>query len=349
MTACKYILSALLGTLLLSCATTRPPAGETDLLLWPAPPQPARIQWLKQVRTPDDYGIDKSFWAKVSEALSGVKDESIRKPYGVYADEQGRLCVVDTGSALVHIYDPQENSYSRLGFEEGIRFKTPIAVTGDDHGNLYITDAGTGNIFRYRFDDGSLDRFSPFRLQRPTGIAFSHRQQRLFVSDTTAHQIVAYDLSGQELYRIGRRGDGAVEFNYPTDLFVDRKGQLYVTDALNQRVQVLTPEGQLLGMFGEGGDTTGYFAKPKGVAVDSQGHIYVCDALLDAVQIFDGFGKLLFFFGGTGSGRGNFWMPTGIYIDSDDRIYVADSYNRRIQVFRYIDQQPSTTSRRGAE
>lgn len=310
---------------------------EQGVLRWPPPPQSARIEWVKEIRTPEDSGIAKGFWERVSEKVSGVKTESIRKPYGVHADESGRLFVVDTDLAAVHLFDPRNNKYRMLGAEQGYRFQAPIAAAEDDRDNLYITDAGAGLVYRYRLQDGSLEKFSPFKLKRPTGIAFSDRQRLLFVSDTLAHQIVVYDLAGQELRRIGKRGAGHGEFNYPTDLFVDHKGQLYVTDALNQRIQVLTPEGQLLAQFGEGGDKTGFLAKPKGVAVDSQGHIYVCDALLDAVQIFDSSGRLLLYFGGTGSRLGEFWMPTGISIDSRDNIYVADSFNRRVQVFRYLD------------
>lgn len=324
--------------LLSACAVHRPAQEKGQgVLRWPPPPQPARIEWVKEIRTPEDSGVAKGFWERVSEKVSGVKTRTISKPYGVHADENGRLVVVDTDLAAVHLFDLRNNKYRLLGAEQGYRFQAPIAVSEDDRDNLYITDAGAGLVYRYRLQDGSLEKFSPFKLKRPTGIAFSRKQRLLFVSDTLAHKIIVYDLAGQELRRIGKRGDGHAEFNYPTDLFVDHKGQLYVTDALNQRIQVLTPEGQLLAQFGEGGDKTGFLAKPKGVAVDSQGHIYVCDALLDAVQIFDSTGRLLLYFGGTGSRIGEFWMPTGISIDSQDNIYVADSFNRRVQVFRYLD------------
>ena len=342
---CHILLFGIFSFLLCGCSVPEVPTDATALEshVWPAPPQSPKIQWVKEVRGPEDHGIAKGFWARVSESISGVQSQPINKPYGVVADGEGRLVVVDTGSAVVHILDSKSNRYHLLGPENGFRFEAPIDVAEDDHGNLYITDSGAGVIYRYSFKDQAFSRFSPFKLKRPTGIAFSAKQQLLFVSDTTAHQVVVFDLAGQELRRLGKRGARDVQFNYPTDLFVDRKGQLYVTDALNQRIQILTPEGQLIAKFGESGDITGYLPKPKGVAVDSHGHIYVCDALLDAVQIFDSSGQLLLFFGGTGSRAGEFWMPTGIDIDSNDYIYVSDSFNRRVQVFRYLgDQQQSS-------
>ncbi|MDT8419049.1 MAG: SMP-30/gluconolactonase/LRE family protein [Desulfuromonadales bacterium] len=335
------LLVGVLSFLLSACAV--PPATETDesieVLRWPVPPYPPRIEWVKEIRAAEDHGIDRGFFRRISESISGVRSQPIVKPYGVHADAKGRLIVADPGASVVHLFDTERNRYQALRGGKGTPFSAPIGVTGDHLGNIYVTDSGAGTIYRYNIKEQSYATFPSRQLERPTGIVYSPRHEMLFVSETLAHRIVAFDLQGAERFRIGQRGGGDVQFNYPTDLFIDSKGQLYVTDALNQRIQILTPEGQLLGKFGEGGDTTGYFAKPKGVAVDSLGHIYVCDALLDAVQIFDSSGRLLLYFGGTGSRRGEFWMPTGIFIDADNYIYVADSFNRRIQVFRYVGKE----------
>jgi len=336
-----FLLVGVLGFLLTACAFQSAPDTEdrTEVLRWPVAPYPPRIEWVKDIRAPEDHGIDKGFFKRISESISGVRSKPINKPYGVHADAKRRLIVADPGTAVVHLFDTERNSYQALRGGKGTPFRAPIGVTEDHLGNLYVTDSGAGTIYRYNIKERSYSDFPSRQLERPTGIVYSRRHEMLFVSETLAHQIVAFDLQGAELFRIGQRGGGDVQFNYPTDLFIDSKGQLYVTDALNQRIQILTPEGQLVGKFGEGGDTTGYFAKPKGVAVDAQGHIYVCDALLDAVQVFDSSGRLLMYFGGTGSDRGEFWMPTGIFIDAENYIYVADSFNRRIQVFRYVGKE----------
>jgi DNA-binding beta-propeller fold protein YncE len=230
--------------------------------------------------------------------------------------------------------DIKKRQYQMLG-SKGV-FRTPIGITEDDTGIVYITDSGAGAIFSYNLKSGSLQQMKQVRLTRPTGIAWSNLTKSLYVTDTTSHQVIAIDREGHELYRIGKRGYGQGEFNYPTDLFVDDKGRLYVTDALNARIQIFSADGQFIRTFGRAGDTSGSFAKPKGVAVDSEGHIYVCDALFDTVQIFDDNGQLLLAFGSRGTGNGEFAMPSGIYIDGSDTIYVADSFNRRVQVFKYL-------------
>ena len=341
----------LLCLCLVSCASAPSPreSGLKREIQWPSLPLTARIVWVKEIRDYQDAGIGKGFWQKVTDFFTGEEDSRIGKPYGVYFDDRQRLFIVDVAYAMVHAMDLKENRYSVIGEDNGKAFRSPIGITGDDEGNLYITDSAAGSIYRYSQSKGRLEPFIASDLGRPTGIAFNRKNRLLYITDTTAHQIAVFDLRGNFRLRIGSRGDGPGHFNYPTDLFVDGRGRLYVTDALNSRVSIFSAEGAHLKTFGRPGDTGGSFAKPKGIAVDSSGNIYVCDALLDTVQIFNENGEFLLSFGSNGSNAGEFWMPSGIYIDRNDTIYVADSYNRRVQVFRYlkIDNGPAAALQTG--
>jgi DNA-binding beta-propeller fold protein YncE len=235
--------------------------------------------------------------------------------------------------------DKEKNEYYAIGDQKKEILRTPIAVTEDDKENLYLTDAGAGIIYRYDLVKRELRPFVTFKFGRPTGIAYNRINQLLYVSDTAAHQVVAFSLDGMERMRIGTRGEEPGQFNYPTDLFVDARGELLVTDALNARIQVFSAAGALLRTVGTVGDSPGFFDKPKGVASDSEGHIYVCESLFDTVQIFDQKGRFLLNFGNTGSEAGELRMPSGIFIDRNDYIYVADTFNKRVQVFKYLKQK----------
>jgi sugar lactone lactonase YvrE len=250
-------------------------------------------------------------------------------------DKSGRLFIVDTAFRLVHVMDSKAMTYTTIGQGDQPVFSKPIAITGDDDGNVYITDSAGGVVYRYSLRDTKLTPFTR-ALERPTGIAFNHNNRLLYVTDTTDNRVVVLDLNGRERFRIGKFGDAPGQFNHPTDLFIDKSGILYVTDPLNSRIQLFSPEGTFLRAFGRAGDAVGDFSKPKGVAVDGEGNIYVCDALFDAVEVFDKSGKFQLVLGNRGSSEGEFWMPSGIYIDDDDTIYVADTYNRRVQVFRHV-------------
>lgn len=310
---------------------------EVGPLVWPAPPLPAKVEWIKEIAVLDDSGSSNGFWGRMQEFLLGNEVTGIVRSYGVCTDQKDLLFIADPGSSRVHVYDMVQNRYRAILGTPEVPLAVPIGVVAGNDGSLYITDAAQGAILRCTVKTGELRPFTPDELIRPTGITLSPEQNLLYVTDTGRHQVVVFDLGGVERFRFGERGTELGQFNYPTDLWVDGDGLVYVTDALNARIQTFSAHGEYLSSFGEPGDTPGSFSKPKGVAVDRCGHIFVADALFDAVQIFDQSGKLMLEFGENGSKPGAFWMPSGIFIDQQDFIYVSDTYNRRIQIFRHYE------------
>jgi len=294
------------------------------------------VAWVKNIADPADLGINKGFWRRMLEVVSGEENSAIVRPYGVLRTAAGVLYLADPGAGVVHCLDISKSTYAVIGSQKGASLRSPIGLTEDDAGRLYITDSVTGMVYRFVPKDGSLKPLLSKALERPTGIAFHPLNRLLYVADTVASQIVVLDQNGVELQRMGSRGEGIKGFNRPTDLAIDARGQIYVTDSLNFRITVMTPEGQVVRQFGSPGDAQGTFGRPKGIAVDSTGNIYVSDSLRDAVQVFDQNGALQLVFGMNGVGPGQFWLPSGLFIDRHDQIYVADTYNRRIQVFRYM-------------
>ncbi|SHI77032.1 NHL repeat-containing protein [Malonomonas rubra DSM 5091] len=330
------LVSMFLG--LLGCAkhSVEPKLLVEEKIVWPPAPLEPRIEWVRNIAQLQDE-TEKGFWGRVKEFFIGPQIAEIVRPYGVATDYGDRLFIADTGASRVHVVGREDGSYSFISGTEDVPLQTPIAMAYVGNDELFITDSSQGTVLRYNLREKTLQPLMPYRLQRPTGIAYSWCTKLLFVTDTAAHQVVAFDRNGVEKLRIGSRGTGEGQFNYPTDIWVDMNGQIYVTDALNARIQMFSVEGGYIGSFGQPGDTPGSFAKPKGVTVDPAGHIYVADALFDAVQIFDAKGKLLMSFGDNGHRSGQFWMPSGIFADRRGYIYVTDTYNRRIQVFRHVN------------
>lgn len=313
------------------------PQAAAGLIVWPPKPLKPRIEWVREINILQDGSAGTGLWSRVKEFFVGRESVGLVRPYGVATDYSDRLFIADTGASCVHVYNMKSSAYQMIEGTEEVPLRTPIAVAYAGNDEIFITDSSEGTVLRYNLKEKKLQPLMPYRLKRPTGIAYSWCTKLLFVSDTAAHQVVAFDRNGVEKFRLGHRGRGEGEFNYPTDVWVDMKGQVYVTDALNARVQIFSVEGGFIRSFGQPGDTPGSFAKPKGVTVDPAGHIYVCDALFDAVQIFDAGGHLLMTFGENGNKPGQFWMPSGIFADRRGYIYVTDTYNRRIQVFRHVN------------
>jgi DNA-binding beta-propeller fold protein YncE len=307
-------------------------------LVWPAPPDPPRIQYLGQIETEEDLRAGRSLGQAVGDVIFGRRDvRSMLTPFAITGDGSGeRIFVCDSNAQLVHVFDLKTRRYAqwRAG-KEHVSLSQPVGVAIDGRGRLLVSDPVVGGV--YLFDDRGrgLGWMAQEHLTRPCGIAVDPGRDRVYIADSGAHEVTVLSSDGALVARIGERGSGPGHFNYPTNVAVDREGRLYVSDSLNFRVQVFDADMKVAGQIGQRGNRPGHFSQPKGVAVDRHGHVYIVDAHFEAVQIFDRAGRLLLSVGEEGRGPGQFWLPVGIHIGENDRIWVADSYNRRLQVFEY--------------
>lgn len=310
--------------------------ADTSKLVWPAPPDPARVRYVQAIGKPADVGIRPSGPARlVRWVFGGSEDELLVKPFGICLDEQDNLCLTDTGANAVIFYNRQKRTWKRWTKIGAMRFVSPVSVAkrGD---TFYVADSGLGTIVVFN-ESGKLVRTISDRLERPTAVLITG--DRLLVADSQKHAVITFDLNGKLLGQFGQRGIAPGSFNYPTHLAAGRDGTLLVTDSMNSRVQVLDAAGKFKAQVGSVGDSPGHFSRPKGVATDSFGHVYVMDALHDALQIFQPDGKFLLTLGSSGELPGEFWLANGVAISRQNEIFVTDAYNRRVQVFRYVGAQ----------
>lgn len=289
-----------------------------------------------------EVAVKRGFWKKLVDIVAGAPEfHSLIRPYSVVTDSRNRVIVTDPGAKGVHIFDFEQQKYKFISRPEGKdEMKAPQCAAVDKQDSIYITDSDAGKIFvfdangKLRHVIGSLKGGEGF-FKRPTGIAVDADAQRIYVTDTLRNKIYLLDMQGNVLQSFGKNGTEPGEFNFPTELRLQRD-ELIVVDAMNFRIQVLDRSGGFKLTIGELGDSRGDFFRPKGVAVDSEGHLYSADGLNGVVQVFNREGQLLYYFGQEGTGFGDFRLPAGLYIDRNDRVFVVDSYNRRVQVFQYF-------------
>jgi DNA-binding beta-propeller fold protein YncE len=306
----------------------------TTPLVWPAPPEIARLSYERSVGRPRDVGARISAFGRMANWLTGASkgNEPLVRPFGLSLDEEDNLCLTDTAAHTVCFFDRAKKKWFRWDKIGKLRMLSPVAVAKRAE-TLYVADSGRAAVVAFNLS-GKLRFQITNHLARPSGLAIAG--QKLYVADAQLHRVFVYDLDGHELSSFGRRGTGPGEFNFPTHLAADSQGWLYVTDSMNCRVQIFTADGEFKGQIGSMGDSPGHFSRPKGVAVDALGHAYVVDANFDNIQIFDRDGRLLLGLGGAGQEPGQFWLPNGIAISRQNEIFVADCYNHRVQVFKYI-------------
>ncbi len=303
-------------------------------IVWPAPPDPARIAFVQSVHRPAELGVKYGAFTRLGHWLTGSErgNEALVKPFGVTIDPEDNVCVTDTGSGAVCFYERAKRKWHRWEKLGRQRLISPVAVAKGQE-RLYVADSTLGRVLVSDLEGKLLLQITN-HLQRPVGLTLVG--ERLWVVDSARHCLASFDQQGHFVSEFGHRGTGPGEFNFPTHVAADSEGTLYVTDSMNYRVQMFDSGGALRGRIGSAGDSPGQLSRPKGVAVDSYGHVYVLDGNFDNLQIFDRQGRLLLNLGEAGEGPGQFWLPAGIAIDRQNQIYVADSYNRRLQIFKYI-------------
>ena len=312
-------------------------ANVANELVWPLPPDPPRIRFVAAYSGEADFKKKASGFRRLllgPEPPSGVV---LKKPYGVAASDDGRIYVTDTGSATVFAFDAARREVRQLGVEGRVHFRVPTGIAVDGAGRVFVADSGLAAIYCFDGAGKPVMSLGGKELQSPAGLAIDRARHRLYAADSRGHRILSWDIeSGKFLAAWGTRGAGDGQFNYPTNLAVDKAGRVYVTDTGNFRVAILDADGRFVRAFGDAGDAMGHFHRPKGIGVDSDGNVYVSDAAFNNYQIFDDTGRLLLAVGGAGRDPGTFWLPAGLHVDAKDKVYVVDQVNARVQVFQYL-------------
>ncbi|MFQ5455242.1 MAG: 6-bladed beta-propeller [Nitrospirota bacterium] len=322
-----------------SCATAELPPKKN--IVWPLPPEPPKISYVRSLREPKDIGKKKTFFKKVVEFIFGSEEAPhLIRPFAVASDRKGNIYITDTGLQVVHIFDLEQKKYRQIFKFPGGRMLSPVGVTVDMSGRVYVSDSLLNRVFVYDNQGNFLNDIGEGEdFKRISGVAYNPINGLVYIVDTGNQKVMAYKIKGTKMFEFGKRGSRDGEFNFPTHITIDKDGLIYITDSMNFRIQIFDPDGRFLNKFGRLGNTIGTFSKPKGIAVDKNNNIYVVDGIYDTVQIFNKNGELLMNFGRSGSKEGNFWLPAGISIDINENIYVADTYNQRVEVFKFIGEE----------
>jgi hypothetical protein len=150
---------------LLSCSSA--PVKDTPALLtpqtpliWPSPPEPAKIAYINTIAKPADIGANKGFFKKITEFVLGASLDDIVKPYGVAVDGLGRLIVVDTAFKRVHVYDIKKKDYFFIDHPGKEEFTTPIAAATDSENRVFVTDSTAGTVSVFSPKGKFIKRFS---------------------------------------------------------------------------------------------------------------------------------------------------------------------------------------------
>lgn len=309
--------TALLALALGACASAAPPPPR-PLVVFPPPPDTARIQFLARYSDTRDVESRKgpSFLGRlIGKDREPEEGSAIVKPYGV-AIHSGRIYVCDTMAGGVEVLDLAAHRFEFRKPRGLGQLRKPINCFVADDGELYVAYVDREQVVVFDSAGAYAGGFGDGADFRPTDVFVD--PDRVWVADIGGRKVRVFDRGTRRLLRsfpTDTVGPGVLF--QPTNLFV-ADDRVYVTDFGDFRVKVFTRDGEYVRSVGSYGRSLGQFVRPKGIAVDREGRLYVVDAGFENVQVFDPAGKLLMFFGGSYDGPGYMWLPAKVVVDYDN-------------------------------
>ena len=176
--------------------------------------------------------------------------------------QTNELLVIDYLAAKVLKVDPKTGASSVFMTVKG---KNPglDGMTFDAAGNVYVTDAHEGIIWKVGKDGGAAAAWVTSPLLKPTrpppniganGLAFNNKQTALFVANTANDTIVRIPVSGSPLKPgtpevfVHRAGGG------PDGLIIDEHDNLWIACNQSNEILVLEPkQGKVIARLGDFG------------------------------------------------------------------------------------------------
>ena len=325
----------IISVMMAGCASVGPEPQQWDpfKLVWPLPPDKPRIKYVDSLANDSDVGSSQG----LAESIFGEeKMVSLRKPYGVTTDSTGRVYVSDVGG--IFVFDKQNKRLSFIGESGAGRLMRPLGLFFSKKNNLlFVADSILDRIKVFTPEGRAvLELGQKGELSDPGGVAVDAERDRVYVTNTKNHTISVFDTKGNFRENIGARGNEEGNFNFPTQIDIDRAGNVYIVDSGNFRVQVLSPEGKFVRQIGELGMRFGQFARPKGIAVSPEGFLFISDSRTHGITVYDSDGTLLLTWGMRGWDKGLFELPAGMHIDEEGRVYVVSQWTARVDIFQYL-------------
>src|SRR5262245_58991827 len=229
-------------------------------------------------------------------------------------------------------------------------FLVPHGITIDAANNVFLTDVGLQQVFKFSHDGKPLLALGEPRVgaldathfNQPTDIAI-RPDGTFYVSDGYVNSRVAiFDGVGKEIREWGKKGAGPGEFSNPHGLtFIPGSTDVVVADRENSRLQLFDKDGAFKRQWSGAKDavTTG---RVFAVAADDAGDYYVGIRLADYDTQHTGVVKLdrqwniVATIGFRRPGDPVFNAVHDLAIGKDGSIYVAETRTKRVVKLRPV-------------
>jgi peptidylamidoglycolate lyase len=230
------------------------------------------------------------------------------------------------------------------------RFLVPHGITVDRANNVFLTDVGLQQVFKFSHEgellfsvgEPGIGKWDATHFNQPTDIAI-RPDGTFYVSDGYINSRVAlFDARGKWMREWGKKGAGHGEFSNPHGLsFVTGSTDVIVADRENSRLQLFDRNGAFKREWTGATDaaTTGRIFS---VATDADGSLYVgirradYDTAHTGVLKLDRDWKIVAAVGFDQPGHPVFNAVHDLAVGRDGSIYVAETRTKRVVKLRPV-------------
>lgn len=257
----------------------------------------------------------------------------LSRPNGIAVEKNGNIYLTDQENDRVLVFDKKGQflfKFGKKGSNKG-EFKAPMGIAISPSNQVFVTDRVQNKVLIF----SSTGKFvKEFKVKIPLTPTVKNNQLYL----TTYQGITIFDLKGKQQNKLGKKGRGKNEFDFPNGIAVDKDGTMYIADSNNIRIQALDAKGKSLWTVGEppkdSKDRSRRFGLPVSIAIDENNLLYVVDAFPGSILVYSKKGEELAELGEYGTEEGQLNHPAQIIYAGNRVFYIADKYNDRVQAIR---------------
>lgn len=246
-------------------------------------------------------------------------------PVAVAVDRHDRVWIADSGTASIHIFDPQ-GGYREVRKVGATALVQPAGMVADPQGRIYAVDAALRNVFVFD-EEGEFDRVlvkNSALLQAPGAIALSEDGRTVYVADPPRNVLVALNREGEVNATIQLTEDARDPIALATI-----NNQIWVLGGLHHRVEIFSPAGKRRGDH----RWDGIPIPTAFTFIPGERRFLVANPRLMIVEMFEERGRSIAAFGELGDGPNQQRRIEGLSVDQRGRIYVIDSHHGKVLVF----------------
>jgi peptidylamidoglycolate lyase len=233
----------------------------------------------------------------------------------------------------------------------GNLFIMPHGLKVDNKNNIWVTDVGLNQVFKFSHDGKLLMKLGEAKVagndslhfNKPTDIAIA-KDGSFYVSDGYGNsRVIKFSAAGKYLFEWGTKGNKTGEFNIPHGISLDSNGNVYVADRENNRIEIFDSTGKFIKQFSNnsfGAICAVMFDKTQSklFAVDDFTFLKIKHRGSD-IFVFDTTGKVQTRFGRSGFYQGNTCWYHDLTVDKDENIYIGDILRNTVQKFRKVSDR----------